>query len=69
MPEGYHPPEGVEDGEEFQDIATFRLKPGGKMMCVVEVGEGHAPVAGYKPDDAEDYRAGAERRYAEMNQS
>lgn len=68
LPDGYQPPdEGMKEGAEFQDLATFRLKPGGKTMCLIEVGEGrHAIRSGsaHAPAQPDDYRSQSEARYA-----
>lgn len=57
VPEGYQAPEGIKEGEEFQELCTLKLKADGKMMCVVEVGEHRVGGA-----DREDYRKGVEER-------
>lgn len=52
-PESYITPEGVKEGESFEDIATFKLKANGKI-CIVKVGD--SPLyANKKDDEPEDY--------------
>lgn len=36
-PSGFEPPEGTEEGKDFDMVATFRVKPDGKS-CLVAVG-------------------------------
>jgi len=51
-PESYILPEGLKDGETFEDIATFKLKKSGKI-CVIKVGD--APILDEGKKDDEDY--------------
>lgn len=36
IPKGYLPPEEGEDGSEFQELATFKVKDG-KIICLTEI--------------------------------
>jgi hypothetical protein len=66
VPEGYSPPEGTSEGEEFQELCTLKIKGGGRMMCVTAVGE-HS-IAGAQAK--EDYRSQVQSRYEDsMSQS
>jgi len=51
-PESYILPEGLKDGETFEDIATFKLKKSGKI-CIIKVGD--APILDDGKKDDEDY--------------
>jgi len=51
-PESYILPEGLKDGETFEDIATFKLKKSGKI-CIIKVGD--APILDEGKKDNEDY--------------
>jgi len=51
-PESYILPEGLKDGETFEDIATFKLKKSGKI-CIIKVGD--APILDEGKKDDEDY--------------
>jgi hypothetical protein len=42
IPSDYMAPDGVKEGEEFQDIATFRFD--GKKMTLLSIGEDEASV-------------------------
>lgn len=48
LPDGLSIPEGVEDGDEFDALATIQLKSGGKG-CLVALDDYRMP--GYKQDD------------------
>lgn len=48
IPEDYMAPDGVKEGEEFQDIATFRFD--GKKMTLLSIGEDEASVYKDKKD-------------------
>jgi hypothetical protein len=52
-PESYIIPEGISEGESFEDIATFKVKTGGKI-CLTKIGDAalmdkKGPAA--EPDD------------------
>ena len=53
-PSGYIVPEGLNEGETWEDIATFRLKANGQM-CVVKIGDSaikeEGKAANGEPDD------------------
>jgi len=51
-PESYILPEGLKDGETFEDIAQFKLKSNGKI-CLVKIGD--APILDEGKKDDEDY--------------
>lgn len=48
IPAGFTVPEGTSAGDDFQEMATFRVKPGG-TMCLVAIGEHKMP--GYGKDE------------------
>lgn len=53
IPKGLTAPEGTQAGDQWQEMATFRMKPNG-MMCLVAIGEHKMP--GYengKSDESE----------------
>lgn len=45
MPKGFTLPEGTQAGNQFDEMATFRVKPNGDL-CLVAVGDHKLP--GYK---------------------
>lgn len=49
IPKGFVAPEGTNTGEDFDLVCTFRLKPGGKTMCMVQLGDLELP--GYSDSD------------------
>lgn len=49
MPDGWVAPEGIEVGEDFDQVCTFRMKGTG-TLCLVKLGDADMP--GYK--DKED---------------
>jgi hypothetical protein len=52
-PSGYILPEGVQEGETFEDIARFRVKANGKI-CLVKIGDSTLSEDGksdQEPDD------------------
>jgi len=51
-PDSYILPEGLKDGESFEDIATFRLKKSGKI-CIIKVGD--APILDDGKEEPDDY--------------
>lgn len=59
-------PEGSEDGTEFEEVATFRVKANGDI-CLVAIGEHQMP--GYDGKNSHDYGEKAGSRYVEkMNE-
>ena len=46
IPKGYSAPDGVKEGTEFSEIATFKFD--GKEMMLLSVGEDKTPIAGYE---------------------
>jgi hypothetical protein len=61
-------PEGAEDGTEFEEVATFRVKKNGDI-CLVAIGEHQMPGYSGKGHD-NDYGEKAANRYAEkMNEA
>jgi len=54
IPDSYLVPEGVKEGETFEDIATFKLKPSGQI-CIIKVGESPILSASTKEDMPDDY--------------
>ena len=48
IPEGYEPPADAKEGQPFEDMGKFIMKPNGTMCLVMVNG---APVGGYKGDD------------------
>ena len=70
MPKGFTLPEGTSHGDQFQEMATFRVKPNGSL-CLVGVGDHKLP--GYKtgnemPEESPSKSMGdkAASRYGEM---
>jgi len=53
-PDSYILPEGLKDGETFEDIATFKLKPSGQI-CIIKVGNEPLLASGKNAADSEDY--------------
>jgi hypothetical protein len=53
-PDAYILPEGLKEGETFEDIATFKLKPSGQI-CIIKVGDAPLLDNGKKEDQPEDY--------------
>lgn len=59
-------PEGAEEGAEFEEVSTFRVKKNGDV-CLVAIGEHQMP--GYDGKDSHDYGERAGQRYTEkMNE-
>lgn len=56
-------PEGSEEGTEFEEVATFRVKKNGEI-CLVAIGEHQMPGYGGKGHD-DSYGEKASSRYAE----
>ena len=54
IPKGYSAPDGVKEGQEFTEIASFKFD--GKEMTLLSVGEDKTPVGGKdsKPKGAKD---------------
>lgn len=42
IPKGYSAPEGVKEGEEFSEMATFKFE--GKEMMLLSVGQDKTPI-------------------------
>ena len=42
IPKGYSAPEGIKEGEEFSEMATFKFE--GKEMMLLTVGQDKTPV-------------------------
>jgi len=51
-PESYLIPEGIAEGETFEDIAQFKLKSNGKI-CLVKIGD--APILDDGKEEPDDY--------------
>jgi len=65
IPDDYIVPEGVAEGETFEDIAEFKLKPNGQV-CIVKIGS--SPLLedkGKKEPDDYGTAAGMESRISE----
>lgn len=58
-PKGFTPPEGT---DEFDQLATFRRKPNGKM-CIIAIGG--VPMPGYKESPSKEVGETAANRYRE----
>ena len=43
IPKGFSAPDGVKEGKEFSEIATFKIKDG--KMHIVTIGQDNIPVA------------------------
>lgn len=52
IPKNYEPPAGVEEGEEFQDIATFKFEDGN--LSLLAIGEDSVSVSSGKPKTAKE---------------
>lgn len=54
IPKGYSAPDGVKEGQEFTEIASFKFD--GKEMTLLSVGEDKTPISekGNKPKGAKD---------------
>ena len=65
LPEGFEIPEGVEAGQEFESMATFEVKKGGRL-CLKAIGETAMPGYG-EPDQQSAPDPGKEigRKYRE----
>jgi len=70
MPKGFTLPEGTGTGEQFDEMATFRVKPNGNL-CLVAVGDHKLP--GYQsgkgemaPEPMKEMGNKAASRYGEM---
>jgi len=50
-PKGFVAPEGKQNGDTFESMATFKIK--GNRLCLVEIGD--VPMPGY--EDKADYSA------------
>lgn len=57
LPKNYSAPEGVKEGVEFSDIATFKIE-GGKIH-IVTIGEDATPISS-KEDKSEKPKGGKE---------
>lgn len=66
-PQGFKIPEGVRDGEEFDSLATLRLKKGG-LLCLVKLDEQPLPGYGKELKATKDYVEDAGQRYDNMSQ-
>lgn len=51
LPENYNAPSGTKEGEEFSDLATFKIE--GDELHLVAIGEDKTPVGGkdYKKEE------------------
>ena len=54
IPKGYSAPDGVKEGQEFTEIASFKFE--GKEMTIISIGEDKTPIQGKdsKPKGAKD---------------
>jgi hypothetical protein len=52
IPDNFIVPEGVAEGETFEALGTFKLKPNGRM-CIIKVDD--APIYSDKKDEEDDY--------------
>jgi len=57
IPKGFSAPDGVKEGKEFSEIATFKIKDG--KMHIVTIGQDNIPVAS-KGDDSKKPKGGKE---------
>lgn len=48
LPKNYSTPEGVKKGEEFSDLATFKID--GNTITLIAIGQDKVPVKGGKED-------------------
>jgi len=55
IPKGYSAPDGVKEGTEFSEIATFKFD--GKEMMLLSVGEDKIPIEGYEDKGAKAEKA------------
>lgn len=53
-PNSYIIPEGVSEGETFEDIATFRLKANGQI-CLTKIGDASLEEGNEKQSEPDDY--------------
>lgn len=60
IPDGLTLPESLESDGEFDSLATFRLKPDGKTLCLVAIGETKLP--GYDKEEKAGDRAASRYR-------
>lgn len=51
-PQGYIVPEGLNEGETFEDIATFKLKSNGQV-CITKMGDSPIQDEGSETKDDE----------------
>jgi hypothetical protein len=63
IPKNYSAPEGVKEGAEFSDIATFKIKDG--KIHIVTIGEDATPVSS-KEDKPKGGKAAIKEQLSEM---
>jgi hypothetical protein len=63
IPKNYSAPEGVKEGVEFSDIATFKIKDG--KIHIVTIGEDATPVSS-KEDKPKGGKAAIKEQLSEM---
>lgn len=57
IPENFTPPESNEAPGEFEAVCEFRIKPDGKTMCLLRIGDTELPEPkDYKHEKAPDYK-------------
>jgi len=56
IPKGYSAPDGVKEGQEFTEIATFKFD--GKQMTISAIGQDKIPLSGKGDEEGKPRKAG-----------
>ncbi len=72
IPKGFSPPSETEAGKPFDIVDSWEVKPDGKTMCLVRIGDSDAPGYGAnahedKSEPAPDYKPMASNMANQMS--